>query len=90
MRVQVPSRAPSKFNMKKHAFQTLSPKISGNKDLRVPQREGYEHIATHYANHASEREIGVILPVGCGKSGLMTIAPFATSSMRVLVIAPSV
>jgi len=76
--------------MKKHAFQILSPSISDNKNLRVPQREGYEHIAKHYATSSPEREVGVILPVGCGKSGLMTIAPFATTSERVLVIAPSV
>ena len=76
--------------MKKHAFQTLAPKISGNDKLRAPQREGYEHIATHYSISSSEREVGVILPVGCGKSGLMTIAPFATAAVRVLVIAPSV
>lgn len=76
--------------MKKHAFQILSPHITDNKQLRVPQREGYEHIAKHYATTSPEREVGIILPVGCGKSGLMTIVPFATASTRVLVIAPSV
>jgi superfamily II DNA or RNA helicase len=76
--------------MKKHAFQTLSPKIADNKALRVPQREGYEHIASHFADASAQREVGIVLPVGCGKSGLMTIAPFAISSVRVLVIAPSV
>jgi len=76
--------------MKTDAFKTLSPKIAGNENLRVPQREGYEHIASHFAEPDAQREVGIVLPVGCGKSGLMTIAPFATSSVRVLVIAPSV
>src|SRR6185503_3843746 len=44
----------------------------------------------HFAEPDAQREVGIVLPVGCGKSGLMTIAPFATSSVRVLVIAPSV
>ena len=76
--------------MKQHAFQILSPKIADNKALRIPQREGFEHIATHFSDTSAQREVGIVLPVGCGKSGLMTIAPFATSSVRVLVIAPSV
>lgn len=76
--------------MKENKFQKLKPAITGNEKLRTPQREGYEQIYLHYSSPESEREVGVILPVGCGKSGLMTIAPFATTSIRVLVIAPSV
>lgn len=77
------------MSTKKHAFQTLTPHILENEKLRVPQREGYEHIAEYYSSPSFQRETGIILPVGCGKSGLMTIAPFATSSERVLVIAPN-
>jgi len=76
--------------MKDNAFQKIKPQISGNKKLRTPQREGFEQIVLHYSNPAAEREVGIVLPVGCGKSGLMTIAPFAVASVRVLVIAPSV
>jgi superfamily II DNA or RNA helicase len=76
--------------MKINAFQNLSPNIDENNNLRDPQREGYQHIASHYREDSPEREVGIILPVGCGKSGLMAIAPFATNSIRVLVIAPSV
>jgi superfamily II DNA or RNA helicase len=76
--------------MKKHAFQILAPSIADNKALRVPQREGYAALAEYYKNVSAEREVGIVLPVGCGKSGLMAIAPFATSAVRVLVIAPSV
>jgi superfamily II DNA or RNA helicase len=34
------------------------------------------------------KEVGLILPVGCGKSGLISITPYATESSRVLIIAP--
>ncbi len=76
--------------MKQHAFQILTPSITDNKLLRIPQREGYAAISEHYASASAEREVGIVLPVGCGKSGLMTIAPFGTFAVRALVIAPSV
>ncbi|MDW3181465.1 DEAD/DEAH box helicase family protein [Roseobacter sp.] len=34
------------------------------------------------------REVGTILPVGCGKSGCITLTPFAFRSSRALVVAP--
>jgi superfamily II DNA or RNA helicase len=70
-------------------FQTLSPNVVGNAQLRRPQIEGYVAIREHFANGDAEREIAEILPVGCGKSGLITIAPFAIGARRVLVIAPN-
>ena len=36
----------------------------------------------------TEREVGIVLPVGCGKSGSITLAPFAFRSSRTLVVAP--
>lgn len=62
--------------------------ISDNDQLRPPQREAWEHVRDHFAEEGREREIGIILPVGCGKSGLLSIVPFAVNSNRVLVIAP--
>jgi superfamily II DNA or RNA helicase len=41
-------------------------------------------------SEAQEREVGIVLPVGCGKSGCITIAPFAFQAMRTLVVAPGV
>lgn len=70
-------------------FSQLTPNIYGNDRLRVPQREGYKNIAEHYARPDAEREVGIVLPVGCGKSGLIAIAPFAVGARRVLVIAPN-
>ena len=37
-----------------------------------------------------EREVGLVLPVGCGKSGLITLTPFAFKARRALVVAPGV
>lgn len=65
-----------------------NPNIENNVRLRIPQREGWQKIREHYAKPSAAREIGVVLPVGCGKSGLIAITPFAVRARRVLVIAP--
>lgn len=62
--------------------------IANNDELRPPQREAWEHVRDHFAVDEQEKEVGVILPVGCGKSGLLSIVPFAVNARRVLVIAP--
>ncbi|MDC0714667.1 DEAD/DEAH box helicase family protein [Stigmatella sp. ncwal1] len=72
---------------KSHQFQRLTANVSGNPKLRDPQREGFEHISRYYPG-GNNREISLVLPVGCGKSGLIAIAPFALRAKRVLVIAP--
>jgi superfamily II DNA or RNA helicase len=72
-------------------FQDRLPNISGNNNIRSPQREAYQALKDH-ANHPqeTEREVGIVLPVGCGKSGTITLAPFAFRSNRTLVVAPGV
>lgn len=62
--------------------------IEGNLRLRIPQREGWQHILDHFHQVDAGREVGVVLPVGCGKSGLIAISPYAIDARRVLVIAP--
>src|SRR4051812_7597211 len=74
--------------MKEHQFKRLNPEVVVNGKLRDPQREGYAAIEAHFKTQDSDREVGLVLPVGCGKSGLITIAPFAVDAKRVLVIAP--
>lgn len=64
--------------------------IENNAALREPQREAWQAIRTHFSNPDAQREVGIVLPVGCGKSGLITITPFAVQARRVLVIAPGV
>ena len=68
-------------------FQTRQPSIQGNPLLRTPQREAYAALEQYAANSANqEREVGIVLPVGCGKSGCITLAPFAFQANRILVV----
>jgi superfamily II DNA or RNA helicase len=74
--------------MQNNAFQTRQPAIVENRGLRIPQREAYARIAEVFAQANGPREVGVVLPVGCGKSGLITLTPFAVRARQVLVVAP--
>jgi len=44
--------------------------IADNPRLRIPQREGWTRIRDHFERDDAAREAGIVLPVGCGKSGL--------------------
>src|ERR1700719_999049 len=71
-------------------FQTRQPNVGSNAQLRTPQREAYRALVDYASNPQElEREVGVVLPVGCGKSGCITLAPFAFRSNRTLVVAPN-
>ena len=62
-------------------------RIVGNGSLREPQQMGYYRIKDHFS---SSREPGFIqLPVGCGKTGLMGLAPFKVTEGRVLIVVPN-
>ncbi len=77
--------------MQGNPFQTREPDITQNKLIRTPQREAYAELVSFAANsEGQDREIGIVLPVGCGKSGCITLTPFAFKATRTLVIAPSV
>lgn len=77
--------------MENNPFQTREPSILGNLRIRTPQREAYAELAGFAGNpNEQDREVGIVLPVGCGKSGCITIAPFAFRATRTLVVAPSV
>jgi superfamily II DNA or RNA helicase len=70
-------------------FQTRQPYVEGNLKVRVPQREAYtEPVKFAAQTGVPNREAGIVLPVGCGKSGAITLTPFAFGAKRVLVIAP--
>lgn len=72
-------------------FQTQQPHIGGNPKIREPQKGAYQALHDYASNpEATDREVGIVLPVGCGKSGTITLAPFAFRSNRTLVIAPGV
>ena len=71
-------------------FNNREPSISNNMHLRDPQREAFAALQEFASGQLQEREAGIVLPVGCGKSGCIAIAPFAFRSNRCLVIAPGV
>lgn len=77
--------------MENNPFQTREPSIGGNPRLRTPQREAYAELSAFAGEeNGEEREVGIVLPVGCGKSGCITLAPFAFRATRTLVVAPGV
>ena len=77
--------------MENNPFQTRKPSLVGNPRLRTPQREAYAELVRCAGNFDDqEREVGIVLPVGCGKSGCITIAPFAFRATRTLVVAPGI
>jgi superfamily II DNA or RNA helicase len=72
-------------------FQNCQPNVGNNRRIRTPQREAYQALLDYASNpEETEREVGIVLPVGCGKSGCITLAPFAFRSNRTLVVAPGV
>ena len=71
-------------------FKSLNANVKDNEQLRIPQREGYRAIRDHVGGEGAAQEIGIVLPVGCGKSGLITLTPFAVESGKALVVAPYV
>ena len=77
--------------MPHNPFQSREPNITGNDRIRTPQREAYAALAKFASeSDAQEREIGIVLPVGCGKSGCITLTPFAFKATRTLIVSPGV
>lgn len=76
--------------MENNPFQTREPDIIANDRIRTPQQETYAELQAFAQEDSQDREVGVVLPVGCGKSGCITLAPFAFQAQRVLVVAPGV
>ena len=73
-----------------YQFIELNPNILNNPKIREPQIESYKSIINYFNKQpVQEREVGIILPVGCGKSGVISLIPFALKSKKTLVIAPN-
>jgi len=75
--------------MNEKIFQNVKPNVVTNKDLRDPQKEGYKKVVAYYKQENAEREISMVLPVGWGKSGLISMLPFSIKAKRALVVAPN-
>ena len=70
-----------------HFFRDTEVRIWRNPLLREPQMDGYSAIRDHFRQ--SSEPCYVQLPVGCGKTGLIGLTPFAIATGRVLIIAPN-
>lgn len=68
-------------------FLKTDANIDGNEALREPQKEAYARVQDFFA--AGKNNALAQIPVGCGKTGLVSILPFELSAGRVLVIAPN-
>lgn len=73
----------------KPAFSFLGAEahIIGNRNLRLPQEEGFAAVHRHFSD--SNEQGYIQLPVGCGKTGLMGIVPFNLSRGRVIIVVPN-
>lgn len=68
-------------------FTTANADIEANDLLREPQREAHRAVREHFASSGGP---GILqIPVGCGKTGIMSTLPFGISEGRVLVITPN-
>lgn len=75
------------WETKKSVFQRVLANIDKNSNLRIPQIEAYQATRSYFTSHSGH--VIVQLPVGCGKTGTMSIMPFDISNGRVLAIAPN-
>lgn len=68
-------------------FQTVPANIEANELLRDPQKEAHRHTRLHFAISSDPAILQI--PVGGGKTGIMTTLPFGIASGRVLIITPN-
>jgi len=72
---------------KDNPFHSLRPNIENNVLLRKPQIDSYIAAKDYFSKYIGH--VIVQLPVGCGKTGSMSLMPFGISDGRVLCIAPN-
>lgn len=68
-------------------FTTANANIEANELLREPQRAAHRAVREHFATSTDPAVI--VIPVGCGKTGIIATLPFGISRGRVLVITPN-
>jgi DNA repair protein RadD len=69
-------------------FENAPARIAGNERLRDPQIEAYLAIRDYFSHQPPAPAI-VEIPTGCGKTGIICIAPFGIAKGRVLIITPN-
>jgi superfamily II DNA or RNA helicase len=81
-------RAEDAVSADDSVFQTARFKITDNPQLREPQKQGWVAVRDHFAK--SSDAVTLQIPVGCGKTGLISILPMGVSRGKVLVLVPNV
>ena len=81
------ARAASPPDTQTSVFVQVLADIEHNNNLRDPQREAHREAREHFAE--SKEPAMLVIPMGCGKTGLISVLPFGISKGRVLVIAPN-
>ncbi|KAL6040815.1 Helicase ATP-binding domain-containing protein [Balamuthia mandrillaris] len=82
------ARPQSVFNTQSNPCRDY---IRGNcPELYPHQKEALLALYQHFNNEAPNRIALLVLPTGCGKTGIAALAPYVLNCTRVLVIAPSV
>ena len=77
------------FRFNENYFIDSMPNILTNDKLRPPQYEAYQAIKKYYEKEEyPNRNALVVLPTGCGKTGVMAIAPVDICKKRTLIITP--
>lgn len=74
--------------MSKNYFTDTKTNILNNEKLREPQVEAYVEVYNHFVTKKKTTHAIVVLPTGCGKTGLISILPYNICNGRVLIIAP--
>lgn len=71
-------------------FEATNANILGNSKLYQAQVDAYNAVTTYYEQFPEfeKREVMVVMPTGSGKTGLMSILPFANCKGKVLLITP--
>ena len=65
----------------------VEPRVADNFTLREPQRDAYEAVCEHFDSTLEPALVQI--PVGCGKSGLISLLPLGLSKKRALIVAPN-
>ncbi|MCP5069703.1 MAG: DEAD/DEAH box helicase family protein [bacterium] len=81
------ARSETSSSGRQSIFVTALPDIEANEGLREPQREAHRAVREHFEQLSGPAML--VIPVGCGKSGLISVLPFGIATGRVLVIAPN-
>jgi superfamily II DNA or RNA helicase len=70
-------------------FHSGAARILGNGALREPQRQAYLALRAHFGRERRATPAILQIPTGCGKSGVIAVAPYGVANGRVLVVAPN-